>query len=253
MFCRCHFCEWKCKVDRETTKGKCGVQTPRIATEFLHYGEESVLIPSHTIFFSGCTFFCVFCQNWDISHHKTGTFINPKRLADIIEKTNGKNVNWVGGDPTPNIPYILEVLTHCNKNIPQIWNSNMYCTEEALNLLNGVIDLYLSDFKYGNNTCASRLSNVDKYWEIITRNHVIALQQGELIIRHLVMPNHTECCSKVIMEWIAQTTPQAHVNLMAQYRPEYNACTYPDIDRGLNNEEYSKVYEYGKELNLSLI
>ncbi len=253
IFHHCHFCERRCNVDREEMEGKCGVQKARVTTEFLHYGEEPMLIPSHTIFFSGCTFSCVFCQNWDISQNKTGFFIEPERMAEIIEKRKGKNVNWVGGDPTPNVPYILDVLNHCDINLPQIWNSNMYCSEETMKLLNSVIDLYLTDFKYGNNECASRLSKVDNYWEIITRNHVLASKQGDMIIRHLVMPNHIECCSKVILKWISDTIPLAHVNIMSQYRPEYNACDYPEISRPIRSEEYLEAYTYGKELGLTLI
>ena len=253
IFHNCHLCEWRCGVDREKEEGKCGVQRARVATEFLHYGEEPMLIPSHTIFFSGCTFSCVFCQNWDISQHKTGFFIEAKRMAESIEKRKGKNVNWVGGEPTPNLPYILEVLSYCNINIPQIWNSNMYCSEETMKLLNGVIDLYLTDFKYGNDECASRLSKVKNYWKVVTKNHILAAEQGDVIIRHLVMPNHIDCCSKVILEWIADNIPLAHVNIMDQYRPEYEAYNYPEISRHITNEEYKEVYEYGKELGLILV
>ena len=113
LFQACCFCEHRCKVDRRKTLGVCGVQEARIATEFLHFGEESVLVPSHTIFFSGCTFQCVFCQNWDISQLPCGTFIDPEKLGKKIEERRqqgARNVNWVGGDPTSNLLYILQVL-----------------------------------------------------------------------------------------------------------------------------------------------
>jgi putative pyruvate formate lyase activating enzyme len=161
MFQQCIFCERRCKIDRRNTSGDCGVKDSRIASEFLHHGEEHVLVPSYTIFFSGCTFHCVFCQNWDISQQICGLTVDPNTLSAIIttrKKEGAKNVNWVGGDPTSNLFYILKVLKECKENIPQIWNSNMYCTEETMKLLNGVIDLYLTDFKYGNDSCAKRLS-----------------------------------------------------------------------------------------------
>lgn len=253
MFHHCHFCEWRCGVDRNESEGRCGVQKARITTEFLHWGEEPMLVPSHTIFFSGCTLSCAFCQNWDISQHKTGLYIEPERMAEILEKGGGKNVNWVGGDPTPNIPYILDVLTHCTINLPQIWNSNMYCSPETMQLLNDIIDLYLTDFKYGNNACAQHLSKAHNYWEIVTRNHVVAASQGDIIIRHLVMPHHVECCSKPILKWIAENVPLAHVNIMSQYRPEYHAGEYPEISRPLHGDEYGEAYAYGEGLGLVLI
>lgn len=160
LFHSCCFCEHRCKVNRKESIGKCGVKESRIASEFLHFGEEHVLVPSYTIFFSGCTFNCAFCQNWDISQFPCGTTIEPQQLVTVIEqrkKQGARNVNWVGGDPTPNLLYILKVLQQLDSNIPQVWNSNMYCSEETMKLLHEVIDLYLTDFKYGNDSCAKRL------------------------------------------------------------------------------------------------
>jgi putative pyruvate formate lyase activating enzyme len=253
IFCSCHFCEQRCGVDRHQQAGNCGVTKAGVASEFLHYGEENILVPSYTIFFSGCPFHCVYCQNWDISQEKTGLYIEPDKMAKMIEITRAKNVNWVGGDPTPNLHYILDVLNHCTKNIPQIWNSNMYCSLETMRLLNDVMDVYLTDFKYGNDTCAKRLSKVERYWEVITRNHMIAAKHGEVLIRHLVLPNHIECCSKPALHWIADNVPEATVNIMAQYRPQYKAYHYQDIARPLSNEEYMEAVRYGHDLGLHQI
>ncbi|HHF58571.1 MAG TPA: radical SAM protein [Thermoplasmatales archaeon] len=256
IFRRCEFCERRCKVDRTVQKGACGVKDVSIASEFLHIGEEYMLIPSYTIFFSGCTFHCVFCQNWDISQDICGVYIEPQRLAEMIKarRVQGAlNVNWVGGDPTPNIPYILKVLKFCDENIPQIWNSNMYCSLETMKLLDGIIDLYLTDFKYGNNGCAERLSLVKNYMEIVERNHRIAYSQTDTLIRHLVMPNHIRCCTEPILRWISKNTPQALVNIMAQYRPEYKAYEYDDISRPLKMSEHGEALEIAKELGLNFI
>jgi len=256
IFQECHFCERRCGVDRRKKTGNCGVKQAGVSSEFLHIGEESVLIPSYTVFFSGCTFHCVFCQNWDISQRICGVYIKPQILASMIErrkKQNARNVNWVGGDPTPNLSYILQVLKESEENIPQTWNSNMYCSTETMKLLEGIIDLYLTDFKYGNDECAKRLSKVDNYTRIIKRNHKIAHKNGEMIIRHLVMPNHVECCSKPIMKWISENLPSATVNIMAQYRPEYKAYDYDDISKPVSIDEVILVREYANELNIHQI
>ncbi len=256
LFQSCCFCEHRCKIDRRKTAGKCGVLESHIASEFLHFGEEHVLVPSNTIFFSGCTFHCVFCQNWNISQFPCGITIEPQQLVTAIEqrkKQGARNVNWVGGDPTSNLLYILKVLRYLDCNIAQVWNSNMYCSEETMKLLHGVIDLYLTDFKYGNDSCAKRLSKVDGYTAVVKRNHLLAYQHGEVIVRHLVLPNHEACCSKRIIEWIKENTPQVAVNIMPQYRPEYHAKEYMEIASPVLRKDYLRVKEYAETLGLFLL
>ncbi|MGY5881595.1 MAG: radical SAM protein, partial [Candidatus Thorarchaeota archaeon] len=251
----CRFCERRCGIDRtKGERGFCRVLEPSISSEFLHFGEESELVPSYTIFFSGCTFKCVFCQNWDISQNPdNGVHIKAETLAKMIDKTGGINVNWVGGDPTPNLLYILEVISMLKRNIPQVWNSNMYLTEEAMNLLDGVIDLYLTDFKYGCDRCAKKLSDAPRYWGITTRNHLHARERAELIIRHLVMPGHLDCCTKQILAWISENLGDTvRVNVMDQYRPEYKAHRFQDINRSLDRKEYQEAIEHAQDLGLNL-
>ena len=256
MFHHCNLCEHRCNVDRSRQKGVCGVTKASIATHFMHYGEESFLIPSYTIFFSGCNFKCVYCQNWDISQRQAGLYIEPEKMAEYIEKAyerGAKNINWVGGEPTPNIPYILETLKNSNVNIPQIWNSNMYLTTEAMELLKGFVDVYLTDFKYGNDDCAFRLSKIRNYTNVVERNHEIAYEDAILVIRHLVLPGHVECCSKPIMEWISENVPDALVNIMDQYYPTYRAYEYEGLNRKISIDEYNEVYRYAKKLGINVI
>jgi len=251
----CRLCVRRCGADRAAGElGFCRVLEPRISSEFLHFGEEPELVPSYTIFFAGCTFSCAFCQNWDISQNpKNGVRIKAETLASMIDGVSARNVNWVGGEPTPNLPHILEVLTHVKKNIPQVWNSNMYLTEESMELLDGVVDVYLTDFKYGSDACALKYSNAPKYWEVVTRNHALAREQAELIVRHLVLPGHVECCTKPALAWIAENLKNVRVNIMDQYRPEYKAREFPDINRKLDRNESKEAYEYGKKLGLNLV
>lgn len=256
LFEACCFCEHRCMVNRRKTMGKCGVKESRIALEFLHFGEEPFLVPSHTIFFSGCTFHCVFCQNWDISQIPCGRIISPDDLKMTIEQRmsqGARNVNWVGGDPTSNLLYILMVLRELRCNIAQVWNSNMYCSEETMKLLQGVIDIYLTDFKYGNDSCAKRLSDVDNYLRVVKRNHLLAYQHGEVVVRHLVIPNHFECCSKPVLQYIAKNLPNVLVNVMAQYRPEYKVYEFKEIARPVSSEEVVKVKDYAEKLGIHLI
>ena len=253
----CHFCERRCEVDRTAGKrGVCGVgERSRVASEFMHYGEESVLVLSYTIFFTGCTFHCQFCQNWDISQFpKSGVEVSPQTLARLIEgakRDGARNVNFVGGNPDPNLHTILETLNECKVSLSSVWNSNMYYSLEAAKLLFGVVDIYLTDFKWYQNSCALRYSKVPKYLEIVARNHRLAFADSELIIRHLVMPGHVECCTRPILKWIADNLgPMVRTNIMDQYTPHYLADKYPEINRRITSEEYERALEIARDMGL---
>lgn len=253
IFENCTFCERRCGVNRNKEPGYCGVQDARIASEFLHMGEETPLVPSHTVFFTGCSFQCVYCQNWDISQHpKDGMVLSEQKLANIIDrrKSEGsRNVNFVGGDPNPQILFILKAACLMESNLPLIWNSNFYMSTSGMKLLDGVVDLYLTDFKYGNNHCALKLSNAPNYWETVTRNHKMAQDSGDMIIRHLVLPNHLKCCTKPILEWIYHNLGKETVlNIMGQYRPVYGACALEDISRFLYSKEMEQAMHYAENL-----
>jgi putative pyruvate formate lyase activating enzyme len=263
IFQKCHFCERRCSVNRAERPGFCGVTQSKYSSEFLHYGEERELVPSHTIFFTGCTFRCVFCQNWDIARHADlGATIDPGALAHRIyarSVTGSHNVNWVGGDPTPHLWKILETLRALSTfalrteidarflNLPMIFNSNAYYSAEASKLLDGVIDVYLSDFKYGNDACARRYSNAENYMRTVTRN--LLASKERLIIRHLVMPGHLKCCTEPIIIWVRDNAPNVKFNLMFQYTP-YNVAAYPEINRFLSASERRAALRIAKDLNL---
>jgi len=253
----CHFCERRCGVDRTAGKvGVCGVgERSRIASEFMHHGEEPELVPSYTIFFNGCTFKCQYCQNWDISQYpEAGVEVSPQKLARLIEgaRSDGaRNVNFVGGDPTEHLHTILSVMNECKTSIPTVWNSNMYCSLETMKLLFGVTDVYLTDFKYGNDKCAIRYSQVPNYFKVVARNHRLAAADAELIIRQLVLPANMECCTRPILKWIAENLgSMVRVNLMDQYRPCYQADRYEEINRSLTSEEFSRALKIAEEVGL---
>ncbi len=253
----CKFCEMNCAVNRRTSTGVCGVgYTSRVASAFLHLGEEPPLVPSGTIFFSGCNFHCIYCQNWDISRNPgSGASVGPRELASImleLERRGAININLVGGDPTPNIHTILGALRVYTGNLPIIWNSNLYLTPETLELLVGVVDLWLPDFKYWDDAHAMELSRARNYREILTRNlRKIYELGGEIIIRHLVLPGHLECCTMPILRWIRENIPNTLVNVMGQYRPEYKAHKHPILGRRISLQEVLVARGYADELRLN--
>ncbi|MEM1930541.1 MAG: radical SAM protein [Sulfolobales archaeon] len=259
---KCCFCEWRCSVNRlQGSRGFCRLTNETyVSSYFLHVGEEPPLVPSGTIFYGSCNFRCVFCQNHDISqeHPFSGIKVTAEDLAsiqDYLRLEGARNINHVGGEPTPNIYTILSSLKYVNSNVPQLWNSNMYLSEESMKLLLDVIDIWLPDFKYGNDSCAARLSLVKNYFSIVARNLKLVCDKGDpIIIRHLVMPNHLNCCTQPVLEWISRNCSIALVNVMGQYRPEYLVLRhqekYPDIARRLTRDELIRAYEIAKKLKL---
>jgi len=266
---RCRFCERRCGVDRSertSRRGVCGLGSEgRVCSVFAHMGEEAPLIGenmkgSGTIFFASCTFRCVFCQNYDISHNPaSGEVVTPDELAqimDTIRRRGVANINLVGGDPVPNTHLILDALTRVEENFPVVWNTNMYGSIENMELVLDLVDFWLPDFKYGNNACGERLSKVKRYFDIVSRNHIIAYRNGgEIVIRHLVMPGHIECCTKPVLEFISQNTPDVLVNIMDQYHPDNIVLDHPEeyleLVRRPSSRELKEAFSYADKLGIA--
>lgn len=260
----CEFCENVCKTDRKSGKvGKCGVDDKAyVSSAFIHMGEESPIVPSGTIFFYGCTITCSFCQNFDISHEfnlerfrSRGS--SPLDLAHMyysLAKQHARNINFVGGDPTPNLHIIFESFLEAQVNLPMLWNSNMYLTEKSMMIAVDIFDIWLPDMKYANNECASKYSRAPKYWDVIKRNMKMIEERGsgEYIIRHLVMPGHTACCSIPILDWIGENLQTPLVNIMAQYHPDYKILRgqFPELNKRVSTTEMYNVKNHADKLGI---
>jgi len=255
---------------------------------------------SGTIFFTSCNMRCAFCQNGDISTDKdNGIIINSRQLATMMWQLRMEgchNINLVGGEPTihfhtiieairqlPEIKptkYDLQYIQNCYAdypiygwqskyayygkefNTPILWNSNFFMSEKLMKLLREIVDIYLPDFKFGNNNCAIKLSRTPWYFETVANNHKLVYTWGDnMLIRHLIMPNHVECCSKPILKWIKENMPDVLVNIMYQYHPD-NFCNpfsskfdkrYIEIARRPTREELLEVYRYAESLGLDFI
>lgn len=261
MIKACRMCEWRCGVDRGSgQRGVCGLDDKvRVASAFLHMGEEAPLVPSGTIFFTGCSFKCVFCQNWDISTRPlNGLETSSQELASIATRLylkGARNINYVGGNPDQQAHLIVESLKYMDVDVPLLWNTNMYMSLELLEILFDLIDIWLPDFKYGNDECAKRLSGVPRYFEVVSRNHKYICDRGaDIIIRHLVLPGHVDCCTKPVLRWISENCSRALVNIMDQYRPEHLVARFPerwrDIARRPSIQEIEEAYNYADSLGL---
>lgn len=253
----CHLCVRRCSVNRlrgQLGFCRCGDKIT-VSSIFEHMGEEPELVPSGTIFTMGCTIRCKHCQNWTISQWlEQGEAYTPEELAKEVEdlrRSGCRNVNLVGGEPTPWLAHWLKTFKYVEVNVPVVWNSNSYYSIEATKLLAGFVDIYLLDFKYGPSDCADRISEAPKYWDVCTFNHLMAKRHGELIIRVLVLPNHLKCCTEYILKWIAENLGvETRVNIMFQYRPEWRAYEIPELRRRLTKDEMEEAIRLAKSVGL---
>ena len=269
---KCEICPHKCKIDRTKNQvGRCkSKDTVKVALASIHNFEEPCISGrngSGTVFFSNCNLSCEFCQNYEISQQGLGKEISIERLAEIFieqQSRGADNINLVS--PTSYAVQIIGAIKIAKNNglkIPIIYNTNGYENIETLKLLEGYIDIYLPDLKYAENDLAKKYSKIENYFEIATsaikemyrqvgkneydENGII---KAGIIIRHLILPNHTEN-SKKVLKWIAENMPKnITVSVMAQYFPTYKAKEIPEIARKITKEEYEKVENYLYELDL---
>lgn len=221
----CKICPRQCGVNRTAgEKGYCGLDdTVRCFREMLYYGEESELIPSHQIHFAGCNLNCEFCVvsewNEEPSAAKQMDFDNMAKRITQRQSGGAKTLNFVGGEPAVNLHGVLELISRVDSGIRVVWNSNMYYNDIVDKLMAGLVDVYLADFKCGNNNCAEVLLGANDYIDVIKRNILKAAGRADVIIRHVVIPGHSKCCLKPIFEWLATEIPDVKLSLRDNYVP----------------------------------
>ncbi|MBF8278191.1 MAG: Radical domain protein [Candidatus Brocadiaceae bacterium] len=268
----CRICPRRCKVNRlEDKHGVCKVgRHIKVSSYAPHFGEESPLVGMHgsgAIFITSCNLGCVFCQNFDISHLGEGHEVSPARLAQMmteLQQLGCHNVNFV--TPTHVVPQILEALPIAIENglnIPLVYNTGGYDLVETLQLLDGVFDLYMPDFKFSDDKTAAT-SCMAKDYPQVTMDAIKEMhrQTGDLVIdhrgiavrglivRHLVMPNGLAGTRKVMQFLSREISPDTYVNIMDQYRPCGLASKHPEINRRIHVEEFENAIEIAHEEGL---
>jgi putative pyruvate formate lyase activating enzyme len=255
----CGLCEHRCGADRRSgTKGPCQATTEaRVFRHRVEYGEELELIPSHLFYLSGCDLRCKFCiAEANAFNPRIGAPLTAEFLAQALREGSTykpRNIQWVGGEPTIHIPAILEAIRDQDQLPPVVWKSDFYGTREAFELLDGVVDTYVADFKFGQNTCAKRIAGVDRYFETVTRNFMIASGQCDLIIRHLLLPGHFDCCFQPIVHWLAANLRDAKFSLRDGYLPRWQAHRDHDLCRPLDAATSRRATLLAREHNLNLV
>lgn len=238
--------------------------TAKIAHADLHFWEEPSISGkngSGTVFFSGCTLRCVYCQNYEISHGQKGTYVTAEQLAEIfkdLENRGAHNINFVS--PTHYIDVIKQALSIYHPKIPLVYNSGGYDSEDTIR--EDIFDIYLLDLKYLSSDTALKYSGAADYPQVATCAVKAAyeitgkpvydengIMQRGLIVRHLVLPLQTRAAISVA-EWFKSNTPDAVLSIMAQYVPVHRAGEYPEINRRITKREYEKVLNRIMELDI---
>ncbi len=267
----CDLCSYDCGVDRTDGQvGACKVDdTAYVSSYFPHFGEEDCLKGwngSGTIFLAHCNMGCVFCQNAETSHGGKGDAASPAEIAGMaleLQEKGCHNINFV--TPTHHSPHLVEAVRLAREDglrVPVVWNCGGYERPEILERLDGIVDVYMPDVKWSDDSLAAKYSKAPNYWSNVKRSlremhrqvgdlrlDGDGLATGGILVRHLVMPNHVEN-SKRVAEFVAELSDETYLNVMGQYRPEHLALTeerYAEISRSLRPDEYTQVVDHALE------
>lgn len=256
----CDICPHKCSVNRlKDEKGICKTgKKAKVSSFGPHFGEEGPLVGRHgsgTIFLTHCNLYCIFCQNYDISHLGEGYLVDEEGIAEMmlsLQNMGCHNINFV--TPTHVIPQIVKALSFAIEKgltVPLVYNSGGYDSVSTLALLDGIFDIYMPDFKYSDDKIAQRYCNASDYSQVAKQAIKSMHQQAGdlildekgiakrgLIIRHLVLPEDLAGTYEVMKFIAEEISKNSYVNLMDQYRPCYKATDFPPLDRRITQEEF---------------
>jgi len=272
LMTECRLCARECRVRRlEGERGTCGVADEAIISSAgPHFGEETPLVGhggSGTIFLTHCNLQCVFCQNYEISQLGDGKPVSSTGLAEMmlsLQQLGCHNINFVS--PTHQVPQILRALALAIERgltLPLVYNCGGYESPETLRLLDGIVDIYMPDFKYADPDVAERYSGVNDYPAVVRAAlREMHRQVGDLaldrrgvakrglLVRHLVLPNDLAGTGEAV-RFLADLSPNTYLNIMGQYRPCYRAHEYPPIARRPTREEIERAFHLARAAGLA--
>jgi putative pyruvate formate lyase activating enzyme len=268
----CRLCPRECRVNRlRGDLGYCRAGSElEISSAFPHFGEEPPLVGRHgsgTIFLTHCNLRCFFCQNYDITHLGRGepfTLSDMARVMLRLQEMGCHNINFV--TPTHYVPQIIASFPEAIENglrLPIVYNCSGYESIEVIRLLKDIVDVYMPDVKFMKVTYSEKFCNAPDYpdviknilWEMhfqvgdLTLNTDGIAERG-LLIRHLIMPNGVSSSEEVFQFIAEKISAHSYINIMEQYRPEFRANEYPEIDRRITRKEYLEAIQSAKQLGL---
>lgn len=269
----CLLCQRKCGINRRTGQtGVCGVSSEiKVARAALHYWEEPCISGkrgSGAVFFSGCSLHCVFCQNREISDGKAGKLISKERLSDIFMELADKGANNINlvtlGQYIPDIVWAVNDAKSRGMKLPIIYNTSGYENVTELKLLEGIVDVYLPDFKYMDSTLSARYSRAKDYPSVakqalsemvrqqpdVVIDDATGLIQKGVIVRQLLLPGHVND-AKAVLKYLYDTYhDHVYISMMSQFTP-IALKDYPEINRTVTRREYERLVDYALEIGIT--
>lgn len=270
----CLLCPRKCGINRRTGQtGVCGVSSEiKVARAALHYWEEPCISGkrgSGAVFFSGCSLHCVFCQNREISDGKAGKLISKERLSDIFMELADKGANNINlvtpGQYIPDIVWAVNDAKSRGMKLPIIYNTSGYENVTELKLLEGIVDVYLPDFKYMDSTLSARYSRAKDYPSVakqalsemvrqqpdVVIDDATGLIQKGVIVRQLLLPGHVND-AKAVLKYLYDTYhDHVYISMMSQFTP-IALKDYPEINRTVTRREYERLVDYALEIGITI-
>jgi putative pyruvate formate lyase activating enzyme len=291
MLADCRLCAHNCGVNRlagETGLCHAGAES-RFFSAQVEVSDELELIPTFAVALSGCDLRCDFCitgaESWN---PRAGLGFDAAAMAERAEAAlhNGaRTVMVLGGEPTIHLPGALELVSHLPESAKLVWKTNAHGSAQARELLDGMFDVWLADFKFGNDACAQRLAKVPDYIRVVQENLLWFAdqpraehrclkrrenvgvqasacsedtlkrepQRSELIVRHLLMPRHVDCCWKPVAEWLAENLPGVKVNLRSGFWPAWHAARHEELRGTVSRIEMKSAWAIARDYNLDLV
>ena len=255
----CHFCGHHCGVNR--LAGEFGLCRAGAGARFFlaqtEVTDELELIPTFAVALSGCDLRCDFCitgaESWN---PRAGRNFNAEEMAAKAQAAlaNGaKTVMILGGEPTIHLPAVLEFISWLPDDAKLVWKTNAHGSAQARELLDGMFDVWLADYKFGNDDCARRLAKVSDYTNVVRENLLWAKANGELIVRHLLMPGHLDCCWRPVAKWLAEYLAGVKVNLRSGFWPAWKSARHAELRQAVPDDETRRAWQIAEDCRLNLI
>lgn len=255
----CRFCAHACGVNRlRGSAGLChAAARARVFSAQVEVSDELELIPTFAIAFSGCDLRCDFCitghESW---HARAGQPAIPRQIVEtarVALARGARTIMFLGGEPTIHLPTVLELVAELPDDAMLVWKTNAHGSATARRILEDLFDVWVADYKFGNDTCARRLAAVADYQRVVRENLVWAARNSRLIVRHLLMPGHVDCCWKPVAAWLATELPSISVNLRTGFWPAWRSNRHAELHGTVEPAHAAEALRHARALGLKLV
>jgi putative pyruvate formate lyase activating enzyme len=259
MLSSCCLCAHHCGVNRLAgERGLCGAgDETHVFSAQVEVGDELLVSPTYAVALSGCDLRCDFCITGHSSwNSRAGSLLEPGQLAGqtvTALESGAQSVMILGGEPSIHLPFVLAFIAELPDTACVVWKTNGHQSRGIRHLVDGIFDVWLVDLKFGNPECAERLAGVPGYMGVVTDNLIWAHRHADLIVRHLLLPGHLDCCWKRVANWLATELPGVKVSLRTEFWPGWHSKRHTELRGVVSTLEAQHAFRIGKGLGLNLV